>query len=143
MSGSAPAAPRDVTALSASGIEGEMPTRIYLLALGITLATELPVAWLGFRAPLRRHGAGLARLALVFVVTHLFSHGTLWWTWQLLPGTYAIKLLVGETGVWLVEAACYRLFLPGVSAPRALLVSAVANVISTAIGLAVWRLTLP
>lgn len=114
------------------------PIAMYALALGVTLVTELPVVWLGVRRPAAAAGRGIGWIVAVFVATHLFSHGGLWWLWHSLPGGYGMQLVVGESGVTLLEAAAYRLLLPNVGWPRALLVSLVANVVSTAVGLSLW-----
>jgi isoprenylcysteine carboxyl methyltransferase (ICMT) family protein YpbQ len=106
----------------------------------VTLVTEFPIVWLGVRRP---GGRAAAWLAVVFLGTHLFSHGTLWWVWRSIPGAYTVRLLIGESAVTLVEAAAYRGLLPEVGLARALLVSLLANGVSTAVGLALWLLLVP
>ncbi len=106
----------------------------YLLALGVTLALEGAVAslaWAGL-APLRR------RLA-VAVAVNLATHGLLWLAWPHLPGSYPGRLAAAEVAVALLEAAAYRLLLPG-SLGRAAVASLVANALSTVAGLGLWRL---
>jgi hypothetical protein len=88
-------------------------------------------AWAGL-APLRR------RLAAA-VAVNLATHGLLWLAWPYLPGSYPARLAAAELAVVLLEAAAYRLVFTG-SLRRALAASLVANALSTAAGLGLWRL---
>jgi hypothetical protein len=108
--------------------------RDHLLALGLTLALEVPVvaiAWAGVAPMGRRVAAGLA--------VNLATHGLLWLVWPGLPGSYAARLVAAELGVVLLEAAAYRLALAG-SLRRALAASLLANALSVGAGLLLWRL---
>ncbi|HZS39720.1 MAG TPA: hypothetical protein VFF06_22965 [Polyangia bacterium] len=101
----------------------------YLTALALTLASELPIVLVGFRRARPR-----SRTLLVFAAANLLTHGTLWAAWYHLPGEYPTRLLVCELAVFAAEALLYRALL-GVSLARAAIVSAAANLLSTAIGL--------
>jgi hypothetical protein len=109
-------------------------TKAYLLALGITLLSEVGVVVWGYRG----RAGSLWRLLAVFAGVNLFTHGLLWTLWSRLPGRYVARLLLGEGGVWLVEAGVYRGFFSG-TFRRAAIVSLLANLLSTVVGLLVWR----
>jgi hypothetical protein len=96
---------------------------------------EVPmVVWLS-----RRFGAPIPRVVLVSLGANLLTHGALWTTFGWIPGPYVPKLLVAETGVWLVEAGIYSAY--GLfSWPEAIGISLAANALTTAIGL--WRMAL-
>jgi hypothetical protein len=100
----------------------------YLTALGLTLASELPIVLVGLW-PVRPRW----RAWWVFVAVNLFTHGLLWATWFHLPGDYLLRLIVCEFAVFAVEAAVYRLLL-NVSWTRAGLTSGAANFASLALG---------
>jgi hypothetical protein len=88
----------------------------YLLALGLTLAIELPVAFLG--APRGRRGSILAVAVFLNLLTHPLANQL---AWHLPSGFLAIEILV-----WLVEGCAYR-HVGGLSWVRALLIALVAN----------------
>jgi hypothetical protein len=106
----------------------------YLLALATTIVLESGVVVAGYRrlAPAGR------RLAAALAV-NLATHGLLWTAWPWLPGGYGVRLAGAELAVVAVEAALYRVLLGG-SGTRAAAVSAIANALSTAAGLGLWRL---
>lgn len=104
-------------------------TQLFVVALALTLAVELPVVSRGYRlvAPAwRRLGAALAVNAAV--------HGLLW---QAVPfsGAWLPRVVLGQLAAVLAEAIAYRLLLGG-SAGRAAAVSAIANLASTLAGVA-------
>jgi hypothetical protein len=110
-----------------------MPTpRAWLVAFLITVAVEAPLVValtrdLAVRAP--------RRLGLV-VFAQLATHPLVWFVFPRLVGlTGRTSLLLSELWAWLAEAAFYGLVFPGLSAPRALGVSALANGASMAAGL--------
>jgi hypothetical protein len=106
-------------------------TGAYLLALGLTLVIEVPVALL----VLRRRGwrAVLPAALLANLISHPLLHFAL--PRVLSPADRGTFLLVGELGVFVLEALVYLL----VARPRpramAVVAAALANAASYAVGL--------
>ena len=106
-----------------------MSARVCLFSLVLTLVAECPVVFLAYARvapPGRRIAAALA--------VNFTTHGLLWASWRVLPWAYRTRLGIAESVIVLAEAGCYRMFLGG-TAPRALVVSMVANALSVAAGL--------
>jgi hypothetical protein len=106
----------------------------YLKALATTLLLEVPVVALGYRGVAPR-----GRAVAVAAAANLATHGLLWAAWPWLPGTYLARLAGAELAVAAAEALAFG-FLLGGSPRRAVAVSALANALSTAAGLALRRL---
>lgn len=107
-----------------------------LLALLLSLATEAPiaaavVAIVGWCRP--------ARAAAAAIIGTLLTHRLAWEA--VLVATdhmaWAAAVLLVEAAVVIAEAIVYRV-MTGLSIPRALLVSVLANAGSTALGVALW-----
>jgi hypothetical protein len=83
------------------------------------------------------------RVALVAAICTLASHPFAWWAIQHLAGPmgYALAVLVIEAAVVLAETVVYRWAVP-LPGWRALAVAFVANLVSTAVGLAIYALRL-
>ena len=94
----------------------------------LSLARAKVIRWRYARVapPGRRIAAALA--------VNLTTHGLLWASWEVLPWAYRTRLGIAESVIILAEAGCYRMLLGG-TAPRALVVSMVANALSVAAGL--------
>jgi hypothetical protein len=110
----------------------------YLLALGLTLAVEVPVyavaLSLGWRMPVRR--AIMAALAV-----NAATHPLLWWSLMPLTGheSYPMVLLFAELTVCLTEALLLAALIPGMRLrrpdPLLLALSIAANGASVLAGL--------
>jgi hypothetical protein len=109
-----------------------MTSRMYLLALAVTLALEAPIVALGYRGSIS--STGVRRWGVAFLSVNLFTHGLLW-----MAQPRGLPRLAGAEGmIVLVEAALYaRLF--GGGGRRAFLVSLAANALSLGAGLLLWR----
>jgi len=103
----------------------------YLLALGLTLVVEIPVALLVL------HRRGWRVVLLAAVVANLISHPLLHFALPRLlsPANRGLFLLVGELGVFVLEALVYLV----VARPRpramAVVAAALANLVSYALGM--------
>lgn len=105
----------------------------YLLALAVTIVSETAVVVLLY--PSARWRAGTC-CVVANAVTHIAMH-------HLLPrwvSSYAAWLVIGETGALAVEAASYWVCLSRFGLARAVVASALANLTSYAIGVALLSL---
>lgn len=108
-----------------------MMSSAYLVALGITLAVEIPVVAALYRG---QRGRMAITCALATSATHLFMHFGL--PRLLSPGGSVV--LVGEIIALLVEAAVYAAVARPREPGRALIASALANSLSYAAGLVIF-----
>jgi hypothetical protein len=114
-----------------------LPLR-YLLALGLTLAVEIPLyavaLSLGWRVP-------LPRALLLALGVNLCTHPLLWWTLAPMTGrtSYGLMLLAFELGVCVVGALLLAALLPKPRRPDPLLLalSVAVNGASVLVGLIV------
>ncbi len=106
-----------------------VPLAGYLVALGVTLAVEVPIVAAFF--PGRRRRMALV-CAIATTATHLVLHFVL--PRFLPPGT---ALLAGEALATVAEAAAYAIVSRDLG--RSLVASAVANAASYALGLILFR----
>ncbi|MFT7582858.1 MAG: hypothetical protein ACI9MR_004542 [Myxococcota bacterium] len=111
----------------------------WLTAFAMTLAIEVPIYVLVLRKPMR----GWAQPLFVGILAQCITHWAVWFVaphWELSRTDYVLWLLLVELGVTLVEALWVALWLSGLGWKRALfwglLVSLLANVVSTLIGVA-------
>lgn len=105
------------------------PLAGYLLALGLTLAIEVPVVAALY--PGRRR-----RLALVAVPANVVTHLALHFIFPRLLAPGAPALFLGEAFATLAEAAVYAV--AGRDLGRALVASALANAASFGAGVLLW-----
>lgn len=113
------------------------PANDWLVAFLLTLAVEVPVATL----LLRRDEPNLLRAAALVVFANLVTHPLVWYVWSqvFLVGTPRY-VIAAETWAILAEAVFYAVAIRGLRPGRALLVAAVANVASFAVGRLVTQL---
>lgn len=108
----------------------------WFAAFLLTLAIEQPVAG----GLLRRCAPGsFGRLLLLVVFANLATHPLVWYVFPELPLPPALALALAELWALLGEAVFYRLVLPALSWPRALVTSLAANAASFATGLVLDR----
>ena len=101
----------------------------YAVALGITLAVEIPVVAAFF--PGRRR-----RMALACAVATTVTHVLLYFVFPVFILRRDLSLLVGEAVATLAEAGAY--YAVGREPGRALVAAAVANTCSFAIGVVIF-----
>jgi hypothetical protein len=110
-----------------------MPTpRAWLVAFLITVAVEAPIV-LGLTRDVTMR---VSRRFLLIVFAQLATHPLVWFVFPRLVGlTGRTSTLLSELWAWLAEAVFYTLAFPGLTAPRAVGISALANGASVAAGL--------
>jgi hypothetical protein len=113
------------------------PAGDWFVAFMLTLAVEVPVATL----LLRRDEPNLLRAAVLVVFANLVTHPLVWYVWSqvFLIGTPQY-VIAAEAWAILAEAVFYAVVIRGIRPGRALLVAAVANVASFAVGRLVTQL---
>jgi hypothetical protein len=107
------------------------PVEEWFAAFLMTIVVEVPIVVV----MLRRSEPDLARLAGIALFANLASHPAVWFVFTQLFLVGTPEYLVAAEG-WAVaiEAAFYVVVIRGVSMPRALAVSLVANAASFAVG---------
>ena len=108
----------------------------WLYAFGLTVAVELAIG-----APLlaATEPRVMRRLGGI-VLVNLASHPLVWFVGPTVATHSAMRLGISETWAWLAEVGGYLVIWPGMGAPRAALVSALANGASFGLGLVVTNL---
>ncbi len=114
------------------------PISEWFAAFVVTLAVEAPIV----AVLVRRVESDLVRLGILIVFANLATHLAVWYvfTQLLLIGTLEYTV-TSETWAFVAEAAIYWAAIQGLSARRAIAVSAVANLSSFLVGrliVAVW-----
>ena len=107
------------------------PANDWFVAFLLTLVVEVPVATL----LLRRNEPDMLRAAALVVFANLVTHPLVWYVWSqvFVIGT-AEYVVAAEAWAILAEAVFYAVVVRGIPPRRALLVAAVANVASFAVG---------
>ena len=107
------------------------PVEGWFAAFALTLAVEAPIIALLLRAS----GVAPARAVALALFANLVTHPIVWFVIpQLLDVGTPEYTAVAEGWALLAETAFYRLVIPDLSVRRALLIAAVANAASWAVG---------
>lgn len=111
------------------------PISSWLPAFAVTVAVEAPIVVLAFR-PVTDN---LVAVAIVLLFANLATHLSIWYllTQLLVPGSLAFAA-AGESWAVVGETMLYWAAIPEISASRAVLTAAVANLASFAAGLVIW-----
>lgn len=107
---------------------------LYVSALALTVAIELPVVLLVLRG--RKWRRTLLAVLLANGLSHPLLHFAL--PHALAPEPKGRFILVGELAVFVLEALLYWLLVRPRPRARAITASAVANAVSYAVGLLIW-----
>lgn len=108
----------------------------WLLAFGLTLAIEVPIA----SVLLRREEPSVDRLVATCAFANLATHPLVWFATPLLMLSGWGGMAVSECFAWLAEAAFFAVVLEGLGLLRATAVSLLANAVSFGAGLVLYKL---
>jgi hypothetical protein len=112
----------------------------FLVALAITVVTETTVLFILVRAFWKIAASGLSN-ARCLAAGIFASSATLPYLWFVLPAivkAYVPQVVIGEIGVFAVEALFYYYML-NLTIRRSALLSLVANIVSVIVGLVVFK----
>jgi hypothetical protein len=109
----------------------------WLLAFLLTVAVEVPLATLCFRAAETRVWTRLGKLFFA----NLATYPLVWFAFPLLPLSAVWNTAFAEGFAWLTEVAFFCFVFPKASLRRAAIVSGCANAASFVVGLAAYRLS--